>query len=426
MPRIVKLAPFLAFLAQVGWATCTPGTNGTTTPRAGLYQPAINECSWGASTNNDWGIVDSSFALQGATNTFTTTNVFKGGGATFYGFLNLTDNNGLHPITVENSGQVNATLLLQTNTNAGAESVSGQNAPNIFSAGSLDIGPTFGDRLNNVINVSPPISIFESPVYIGTWTILGTSEFVVVGSTTNAYSLLLGTSPIISGSNYQLAVSTKGTVSISSNTILPGATFYQGAPTQITQVNSPFFGNAAGQSIYGNFVGSATITTGSSVTVTLNGSYTHYVIRVDLANATGVISTAFLRFNNDGATNYGFSSSGFYEGTSTGTTCGAAAANGIALTAVGATGLANTIVSANTNFFLSSTLSLDVHPRTNVNGVTVYQNNNSNPVLMTVGGEYASGSITSVQAWIGTSASCSSQTDPLTGTTGTMEVWGVF
>ena len=68
--RKAVAALLLGFLASACQATCTSGKSGTTTSRIGLYQPPVNECGWGDSTNTDWSIVDSSVACLACSQTF--------------------------------------------------------------------------------------------------------------------------------------------------------------------------------------------------------------------------------------------------------------------------------------------------------------------------------------------------------------------
>ena len=92
--RKAVAALLLGFLASACQATCTSGKNGTTTSRIGLYQPAINECGWGDSTNTDWSIVDSSVACLSCNNSFTGSNSFaslSGTNLTISNTLNVND-----------------------------------------------------------------------------------------------------------------------------------------------------------------------------------------------------------------------------------------------------------------------------------------------------------------------------------------------
>lgn len=188
--------------------------------------------------------------------------------------------------------------------------------------------------------------------------------------------------------------------------------------------SSNYFSNRNGQSIYGNFIGSSTVSGGSSVTVTLNGTYTHWVIRLTLTNATGGAASVYLRANNDAANSYSYSSSGFVINAATGASCGNQAANSIALTSIGA---ANNNNHVSSGLYFVASLALDVQGITHINGTTSYlEKSGNNVVNLNVAGDYNSAAPTSIQAWFGAATSCTSETDPLTGTTGTMEIWGVF
>lgn len=57
---------FLGFLASRCFADCDPTLLPSHTSRIGLTVPQINSCGWGAQTNANWAILDSSVALTGA------------------------------------------------------------------------------------------------------------------------------------------------------------------------------------------------------------------------------------------------------------------------------------------------------------------------------------------------------------------------
>jgi hypothetical protein len=59
-------------------AVCDPSLAPTYTTRAGIQVPAINSCGWGAVTNGDWNIMDSSMALVTGFNNFTGSTTFTG------------------------------------------------------------------------------------------------------------------------------------------------------------------------------------------------------------------------------------------------------------------------------------------------------------------------------------------------------------
>src|SRR5882672_188474 len=74
----IKYLFFAVFLTSVSYATCDPSLAPTYTTRAGFQKPQINSCSWGAATNANWSIVDSSVSILAGTNTFTGANTFTG------------------------------------------------------------------------------------------------------------------------------------------------------------------------------------------------------------------------------------------------------------------------------------------------------------------------------------------------------------
>lgn len=67
----------LGLLGQMAYGACTPNGPATYTTKAGIRQPAINNCGWGADLNNDFGIIDSSFGVLSAANTWASTNTFS-------------------------------------------------------------------------------------------------------------------------------------------------------------------------------------------------------------------------------------------------------------------------------------------------------------------------------------------------------------
>jgi hypothetical protein len=578
--RLAKLGALIGLLAQVGWGACTPGTNGTSTARVGLYEPPINECGWGTSLNNNFTILDSSMCIQSSTNTFTqpqyfTTTLimktgnqenFNSGNNSNWGFitnptislpaLQLQANQGIavnsfpylstvslmmygglnqpygsiavaassisysgfiatSPITqstlwslptadgtanqllkTDGSSHLSFTNNIITNsispsnqssplvisepsnsflwytTNGGlgtygpsedhqltcqpvgAPSVCVRNediltvpnggydtlfAPTIVTTtsssgndlGGMEIEPTFRDPYGNTgINhdalfIQPVTSMTTAGIVYGTYI----APFDQSTGTISDYGLKVDLSNVTNShaTKHNAYFVGGGDVSISSNTILPGATFYQGAPTAITQVNSPFFGNANGQSIYGNFIASTTVTSASSMTVTVSG-YNHYKLRVQVSNATGVVASVFMRLSQDGASHYGYSNSGFDNGVSTGSFCALTTANAMAFSVTGSTNGWNNV---NTQglYALTADINIDAIGPNNtqfLNGTVQYVDQNAITVNLDWAGTVQGGSLSSIQVWVGTASNCTTMTDPLTGTTGTMEVWGVF
>jgi hypothetical protein len=503
----------LGLLASVCHATCDPSLLPSATSRAGLSIPQINSCGWGAQTNANWNIVDSSMCLLSGTNAMAGTYNFSGTPNLYHGTkLNFQDVTGSFSSQIWNntSGALQLTLLATnvdingsnyaggsgfasaldlaifpqnglstsygtfavigssangigtysgfTGTSPVSQSIlwslptkDGTNGQAIITDGSSHLsfaGPYSslsgtniftgaGNQFTNNLTVSSlntpgPITVTSS----GADLIFGSGNTFTINipsiNSTRLYSLL----DVGSDSNFVMdhssatftgpqifisSITMKSSLSVSSNTILPGATFYQGAPTAITQVNSPFFASAGGQSIYGNFIASTTVTSASSMTVTLSGNYTHYVTRITASNASATNGvTLFLRFNNDAASLYTYSNSGFLVGTSTGNFCGASSANMLTLTNV------NNIVQ-NSGLYANATLNIDVLGKTWVNGTVLYfETSGSAASNVSFAGAYSSASPTSIQVWMGVLSSCTSVTDLLTGTTGTMEVWGVF
>lgn len=189
-------------------------------------------------------------------------------------------------------------------------------------------------------------------------------------------------------------------------------------------ITDNFVGSTPMQGHYGNFIGSSTVVGGSSVTVSVSGfNYTRYVVRLVFTNATGSNASVFVRMNQDAGNNYGYSLSGYDAGASTGAYCAHTSASAIALTSVGATNANNDLA---TSLYFRGTLDVDVQGVTILSGHSVYLAKTANDETGLVFGGGYNGTVTSIQAWVGSSTSCTAQTDPLTGTTGTMEVYGIY
>jgi hypothetical protein len=224
---------------------------------------------------------------------------------------------------------------------------------------------------------------------------------------------------------------------LSTSTLQSGATFYVSSGSvngpfyansiNTPQINSPFFANAAGQSIYGNLIATTSVTTQSSMTVTIPATpvFSHYVVRLNVFNATVAAGTVFMRINNDASNHYASENSGFSAGVSSGSYCGTAPF--IPISNIGGAGVLNEVGSA-ANEYLSGTFNIDSNANYEyINGTLVYFNvAGPTPVQYSLGGYANTTPLQSIEVWVGTVASCTSMTDPLNGTTGTMEVWGVF
>lgn len=73
----LALVAILGLLTSQSHAACTPNGSATYTTKAGIKQPNINNCGWGTDLNNDFGIIDSSFGVLSAANTWASTNTFN-------------------------------------------------------------------------------------------------------------------------------------------------------------------------------------------------------------------------------------------------------------------------------------------------------------------------------------------------------------
>lgn len=95
---------FIAILGILGSIMASGVQAEQATSRSGLARPDIGSTGWGRKTNDNWSIVDSSFAVLGTSNTFTQTSSFpqvelrNAGPMTFFG----TNNSGLSYI--QNTG----------------------------------------------------------------------------------------------------------------------------------------------------------------------------------------------------------------------------------------------------------------------------------------------------------------------------------
>jgi len=261
----------LLFISGVSFA-------GTLTTRMGIDKIADGTSNWGIPIRANYDIIDSSVAILASTQTFTAPQVFQStvtfstftvsqvfistpaytgteklvvnGAAKFFGsnggtvsvcgsngticgqftaggapaYITLPNTLGTNNVTLKNDGATQPVLQLVGSTTGGASSIDGSNNPAVFSADRLMVGPTFGDRIGNIINPSGDRSAFEESIYIGTHTVSGTPRFAVVGDTAMAYSVLIGTSPTLSSTNYQVGISTSGGVVFTQKTLAQLAT----------------------------------------------------------------------------------------------------------------------------------------------------------------------------------------------------------
>lgn len=110
------LGLFLGLLGGFVWATCDNTLTPSATSRFGLQVPQLNSCGWGTVTNNNWGILDSSAALQSGNNTLTGINTFSGTNV-FSGTNNISGRfNFDQPFYLCDSGGLNCTAVYGTST----------------------------------------------------------------------------------------------------------------------------------------------------------------------------------------------------------------------------------------------------------------------------------------------------------------------
>lgn len=191
-----KLLLSLIFLAGTAFA-------GSYTSRAGLYKPVDGDRDWGTHGIRDsFDIIDSSFGILHATQTWTATQTFSGdqsfsGEATFSCL-------GSNCFSV--SGQ--ADHFDNINLNDGSNVV----LENVFGNGQGYIRNNGASGENKLLlEAQDGISIQSA---LGSVSISTISNTVIRGATTGSYSLLVGTSSSLSGTDYHLSVSTMGVVSI--------------------------------------------------------------------------------------------------------------------------------------------------------------------------------------------------------------------
>jgi hypothetical protein len=239
----LKIGSFGLLLAILGvsrpiWATCDATLLPTYTPRAGIPQPAINSCGWGAVTNANWAIMDSSACYLSATNNFTGQNNFS------LTPLNLKGANGISFYNASNT------------TSAPIQNfgISGKNTLDITSKDGLTINQ------NGQSAPSPQIGGPALIVFPGTSQSYG--SFAVYGSSADsslAYSGFIGTSSINTSTLWSLptkdgingqAMTTDGAAHLSFTTIVGGGG--GGSSTlQVTQTGVQITSPTASLRFYG-------------------------------------------------------------------------------------------------------------------------------------------------------------------------------
>jgi hypothetical protein len=351
------ISSFLLLLASKA------GWCDTFTNRLNLDLPSIGAVNWGTTVNNNMTTIDSNITVPG---------------------------NG---VVVGQCMQYSGNQTFGT-SGASCGTTTGVGTPLAIYVGATNISsPT----ANVIFSTYNPINVTGSGGFKGTF-IANATSFIQINSSQTFVNL-----------------------TVSSNTTLPGAVFYQGQPTQITNAYSGFFANPAGQSIYGNFVGSTTVAAASSATVNFSG-YNQYVIKIDALNNVASNETLVLRFNNDANSDYSFSFQGFLIGASTGVFCAHNGATGILLSGI------NNVENTQSTF---QTCTLNLHAVNygykKLEGTCSYSETSAlDEVNLNIAAEVHQTPVTSLQVFFGVDTGCTTQTDVLTGTTATVEVWGVF
>lgn len=249
----------LLLLATPLWATSTP--------RLGIDQCSDGLNPWGNCVRSNYTIIDSSVAILSSTQTFTAAQTFQStvtfstftvsqikvstpsytgtdriavngtiragggvsGGAIYAcnpnfercvsmtpGSLEISNTTNSESVFIRPDGTINPVLQLAGTSIDGIQAIgTTTNLPAPFSSESLLIGPTYGDRVTNILDEFNDRSAIETPVYIGTHTVSGTPMFAIKGDTGSTYSVLIGTSPTLSATNYHFRISTMGVTTIS-------------------------------------------------------------------------------------------------------------------------------------------------------------------------------------------------------------------
>lgn len=160
------------------FAVCDPSLAPAHTTRAGIMVPQINSCSWGAATNANWSILDSSMCIQSAVNTFTGANTFSGTDSFVSG-------SELHFNSANNT---NWGLLLNPTTGSRA----------------LELNSNQGVAVNGIPldagTGNPGLQIFKASSQLyGSFAVMGSSQ-----DATTAYSGFIASSPISASTLWSL------------------------------------------------------------------------------------------------------------------------------------------------------------------------------------------------------------------------------
>lgn len=242
----------------------------TATTNLGLIKPELRANDvWGYKVNANYDIIDSSVAILNSTQTFTggvtissgtVTNLrstvisvssptYSGSGLYVNGYARATSG-----VLIGELGSIGQPILVLTNKNASGNSAqitlgSGVNpflqiknvvgimvedntsaTPRPVWASQLMAGPNY--YLDGVVSVSAgpngDESVIENELYVGNNSIASSPKFAVVGSTSaSAYTVLIGTTPALTASNYHFSISTNGVVAVSTTFQLPSKTLAQ-------------------------------------------------------------------------------------------------------------------------------------------------------------------------------------------------------
>lgn len=238
----------------------------------GLIKPADGDTGWGTSMRTNFDILDSSVAVLNATQTFTggvtitsgtvstlrsnsvyisspsysgSSDLYVNGSGGFVDSLSIGESGALgapylsfinnyaggFPTSINHSGSYQSALVEKSSIGTFINTLS--NSPNALWSSQILAGPSYFTYGTSLYGPGPngDESSIENELFIGTTTIASSPKLGIIGNTSSAYSVLVGTTPALTGSNYHFFVSTNGVVSVSTTLQIPSKTLAQLAST---------------------------------------------------------------------------------------------------------------------------------------------------------------------------------------------------
>lgn len=270
-----KLALMMFLICGVSFAENTYTTN------AGIPKPADSDTGWGETIRDAFDIIDSSFATLSGTQTFTggvtitsgtvttlrsnsvyisspsysgSSDLYVNGTGAFVDSLSIGESGALgapylsftnnyvggFPTSINHSGSYQSALVEKSSIGTFINTLS--NSPNALWASQILAGPSYFTYGTSFYGPGPngDESSIENELFIGTTTIASSPKLGVIGNTSSAYSILVGTTPALTASNYHFFVSTDGVVAVSTTFQIPSKTLAQLAatiPSSVGQVS---------------------------------------------------------------------------------------------------------------------------------------------------------------------------------------------